>query len=216
MSLIDCFKLARLSDRDLLLLILKELRVMSAQLSANFLALQAQVTQSTTVEGSAITLIQGIAAQLAAAIAADNNGDTAALPALQQQLAASATALSTAVTANTPAAGTGTTPPGGTTPTAPVIFTQPVATSAVSGTTTSFTVVATGTAPLTYQWSESGTPISGATSATLVTQPVTSTDNNAPFTVVVTNAQGSVTSEAAVLTVTPAVVPAVTAAKVGP
>lgn len=74
---------------------------MSAQVDANFLALQAQVAQNTSVEGSAVTLIQGIASQLATAIAAANNGDSAALPALQQQLATSATALSAAVAANT-------------------------------------------------------------------------------------------------------------------
>lgn len=77
---------------------------MSANLSANFLALQAQVAQNATVEGSAVTLIQGLATQLAAAIAAQNNGDTAALPALQTQLQSSAAALSAAITANTPSA----------------------------------------------------------------------------------------------------------------
>jgi hypothetical protein len=49
-------------------------------------------------------LLQGLAAQLAAAIAAANNGDSAALPALQAQLATSASALADAITANTPAA----------------------------------------------------------------------------------------------------------------
>jgi hypothetical protein len=77
---------------------------MSATLSANFLALQAQVAQNATVEGSAITLLQGLSSQLAAAIAAQANGDTAALPALQTQLSTSAAALAAAITANTPAA----------------------------------------------------------------------------------------------------------------
>jgi hypothetical protein len=90
-------------------LILGALKAMSATLSANFLALQAQVAQTTTVEQSAIVLIQGLATQLAAAIAAASNGDTAALPALQQQLSSSATALAAAVTANTPASTTTTT-----------------------------------------------------------------------------------------------------------
>ena len=63
--------------------------------------LQAQVAQNSSVEGSALTLIQGLAAQLAAAIAA---GDPAALTTLQTQLATSATALAAAVKANTPAA----------------------------------------------------------------------------------------------------------------
>ena len=79
---------------------------MSANVSANFLALQAQVAQTTTVEGSAVTLIQGLATQLAAAIAANSNGDTAALPTLQSQLQTSAAALAAAITTNTPAAPT--------------------------------------------------------------------------------------------------------------
>jgi hypothetical protein len=81
--------------------ILKELKSMSATVSANLLALQAQVTQNTTVEGSAITLIQGIAQQLTAALA---NSDDSALPALVTQLNTSATALASAITANTPSA----------------------------------------------------------------------------------------------------------------
>jgi len=63
--------------------------------------LQAQVQKNTDVEDSAVTLIQGIAAQLAAAIAAN---DPAKIQALQTQLAAHADALAAAVTANTPAA----------------------------------------------------------------------------------------------------------------
>lgn len=61
--------------------------------------LTAQVAENTTVEGSAITLIQGIAAQLAAA-----GTDPAKLAALQTQLKASGDALAAAVAANTPAA----------------------------------------------------------------------------------------------------------------
>jgi DNA-binding GntR family transcriptional regulator len=61
--------------------------------------LQAQVAQTTTVEQSAITLIEGLAAQLAAA-----GTDPAALAKLQSDLASSATALAAAITANTPAA----------------------------------------------------------------------------------------------------------------
>jgi len=63
--------------------------------------LTAQVSKNTDVEGSAVTLIQGIAAQLANAIA---SGNPAALTALQNQLSASADALAAAVAANTPAA----------------------------------------------------------------------------------------------------------------
>jgi hypothetical protein len=85
-------------------LLIRSFIIMSAQVDANFLSLQAQVTQNTTVEGSALTLVQGFAAQLAAAVAAANNGDSTALPALTTALNSSATALAAAVAANTPAA----------------------------------------------------------------------------------------------------------------
>lgn len=61
-------------------------------------ALEAQVTANETVEGSAATLINGIAAQIAAA-----GVDPAKLQSLQDSLKASADALSAAVAANTPA-----------------------------------------------------------------------------------------------------------------
>jgi hypothetical protein len=65
--------------------------------------LTAQVTANTSAEQSAVTLIQGLAAQIAAAV---NTEDSAALESLAQQLNTSATALAAAVTANTPAAPT--------------------------------------------------------------------------------------------------------------
>ncbi len=58
----------------------------------------AQVAQNTQVEASAVTLIQGIAAQLTAAA-----GDPAAVESLAAQLKGSADALAAAITANTPA-----------------------------------------------------------------------------------------------------------------
>jgi hypothetical protein len=91
--------LARMESK--LDLVLQEIRKMSANVDANFLALQAQVSQNTSVEGSALTLIQGFAAQLAAAVAAANNGDSNALPALTASLNSSATALAAAVAQNT-------------------------------------------------------------------------------------------------------------------
>jgi len=69
-------------------------------MSAALDALTAQVAATTTVEQSAITLIQGIAAQLAALVAL--NRYPGQLTALSDQLNASATALSAAVVANTP------------------------------------------------------------------------------------------------------------------
>jgi len=65
--------------------------------------LQTQVAANTSVEGSALALIQGLASQLTAAIAASPNPDSS-LVALSAQLSSSATALAAAVVANTPAA----------------------------------------------------------------------------------------------------------------
>ncbi len=83
----------------------------------------------------------------------------------------------------------------------PSIATQPASRTVSAGQTASFSVAATGTAPLTYQWKKGGTAISGATSASYTTPATTSSDNGAQFTVAVTNSVGSVTSNAATLTV---------------
>src|SRR5438094_437336 len=84
---------------------------------------------------------------------------------------------------------------------APSITTQPVNQTVTVGQTATFTVVTTGTAPLSYQWQKNGTAISGATSASYTTAATTSSDNGAQFVVVVSNSAGSVTSNAATLTV---------------
>ncbi|MHB9836834.1 hypothetical protein Q8F57_018535 [Paraburkholderia terrae] len=65
--------------------------------------LKAEVAATLTVEQSAVTLIQGIAAKLAAALANQANPDSALVD-LTNQLTTSADALAAAVTANTPAA----------------------------------------------------------------------------------------------------------------
>src|SRR5215469_8649159 len=84
---------------------------------------------------------------------------------------------------------------------APSITTQPASQTVTVGQTATFTVVATGTSPLSYQWQKNGTAISGATSASYTTPATTSSDNGAQFVVVVSNVAGSVTSNAATLTV---------------
>src|SRR5205807_147155 len=71
-----------------------------------------------------------------------------------------------------------------------------------TGQRATFTVTATGTAPLSYQWQKNGTVIGGATAARYTTAATTAADNGDQFTVVVSNAAGSVTSKAAALTVT--------------
>jgi hypothetical protein len=76
-----------------------------SQISDQVNAIRQQVAANTTVEGSALVLIQQIAAKLQAAL--DNAKDDAQavsdLQALTTQLKASADPLAAAVTANTPA-----------------------------------------------------------------------------------------------------------------
>ena len=69
-------------------------RIMSVELDA----LVAQVAQNTSVEASAVQLIQGLAAQIVAAQA-----DPAKLADLTGKLQSSASALAQAITSNTPA-----------------------------------------------------------------------------------------------------------------
>ncbi len=83
----------------------------------------------------------------------------------------------------------------------PGIASHPQSAAVTSGQTAAFGVIATGTAPLSYQWRRNGVDIPGATSALYVTEPVSESDDGAVFDVVVTNAQGSVTSSTAVLSV---------------
>ncbi|TLZ55664.1 MAG: hypothetical protein E6K22_03395, partial [Gammaproteobacteria bacterium] len=92
------------------------------------------------------------------------------------------------------------------TPVAPAITTQPASQTVSAGQTATFTVAATGTAPLSYQWQKNGTAIGGATAASYTTPATTASDNGDQFTVVVSNAAGSVTSRAAALTVNAALV----------
>lgn len=86
-------------------------------------------------------------------------------------------------------------------PAPPTITTQPVNRTVTAPATATFTVTATGTAPLSYQWKKGAAAITGATSASYTTPATTLADNGASFTVTVTNAQGTVTSNAVVLTV---------------
>jgi len=70
-----------------------------------------------------------------------------------------------------------------------------------AGQTATFSVVAAGTPPLSYQWQKNGGGISGATSSTYTTPVTTTADSGEMFSVVVSNTAGSVTSNAATLTV---------------
>jgi hypothetical protein len=92
-ALLNTIKLQNTQQTALLGALVAGEQLMSAQLDA----LAAQVAQTETVEQSAITLIQGLAAQLAAVAT-----DPAAVAALAARLNSSATALAAAITANTP------------------------------------------------------------------------------------------------------------------
>jgi hypothetical protein len=80
----------------------------------------------------------------------------------------------------------------------PVINAQPVTQAALPGSVVTFSVSAGGTVPLSYQWTFNGSPIAGATNASLVITGVQS-NNTGSYSVVVTNAAGSVTSSLASL-----------------
>ncbi|HJU84816.1 MAG TPA: kelch repeat-containing protein [Holophagaceae bacterium] len=88
---------------------------------------------------------------------------------------------------------------------APVITTQPASQEVKEGLTATFTAAASGSPAPTYQWqryaSGAWTDLSGATASTYTTAVTTAADNGAQFRVVATNASGTATSNAAVLTV---------------
>lgn len=84
---------------DEILQILQEIKNKEVIMSTELDALTVQVEQTMNVEQSAITLIQGIAQQLA-----EIKEDPAKVQALSDQLKTSADSLAAAITANTPAA----------------------------------------------------------------------------------------------------------------
>ncbi len=84
---------------------------------------------------------------------------------------------------------------------APVITTQPQSITVPQGNSATFSVTATGTAPLTYQWRKNGSNITSATNSSYTISSVTAADAGT-YSVVVTNASGSATSNNATLTVT--------------
>ncbi len=94
---------------------------------------------------------------------------------------------------------------GSTNAVAPTIVTQPANQKTTVGLTATFTVNAAGTGPLQYQWSKNGTAVPGASGASYTTPAAAPADNGANFTVIVTNAISSATSNPASLTVGPRV-----------
>lgn len=84
---------------------------------------------------------------------------------------------------------------------APSISADPKATSTYSGRVATFSVTADGSLPLSYQWYKNSEPIAGATADVLNYTCSYDADNQAEFTVTVTNPHGAATSGSGILTV---------------
>jgi hypothetical protein len=100
--------------------------------------------------------------------------------------------------------GAGSPPPTIVSAAAPSITAQPANQTVTAGQTATFSVTALGTTPFSYQWQKGTTAITGATSASYTTPVTTTADNGSQYSVVVSNAIGNATSNAATLTVNPA------------
>ncbi|HYC92354.1 MAG TPA: immunoglobulin domain-containing protein [Thermoanaerobaculia bacterium] len=85
-------------------------------------------------------------------------------------------------------------------PSAPSIVRQPSSQTVDEGKDVAFEVEADGTFPFTYQWLRNGVAIAGATAETLSLKSVTSADAGS-YSVQVSNAGGSTTSNAATLAI---------------
>jgi pectate lyase len=85
-------------------------------------------------------------------------------------------------------------------PTPAAILLQPASKIVDAGADVGFTVEADGTFPFTYQWFRDGAAIAGATSEALLLRGVTAADAGS-YTVQVSNAGGTTTSNAATLTI---------------
>jgi hypothetical protein len=98
----------------------------------------------------------------------------------------------------------------------PLVFSdpQPPANGLYVGDTLALTVDAGGTPGLSYQWRKNTQPLAGATSSAYVKTNALAADGGS-YDVVVTNSFGKVTSQPAVIVVTPVVPPSVTQAPTG-
>ncbi len=98
-----------------------------------------------------------------------------------------------------------------TAPVAPTFALAPASTTVSAGSSAAFYVEANGSAPLSYQWRRNGSPIAAATGALYVLNSVAQGDDGAQFSATVSNAAGSITSPAALLTVAlPPMAPTIT------
>jgi hypothetical protein len=85
-------------------------------------------------------------------------------------------------------------------PQAPQIMVQPMSKNVKYGETIVIKVQATGTEPFQFQWIKDGKPIGGATSDVLTIKQAKSLDAGS-YSVLITNAGGAVTSQAAIVAV---------------
>jgi hypothetical protein len=85
-------------------------------------------------------------------------------------------------------------------PTAPAITGPPAGGEFLVGDSVTLTVSVTGTRPLNFQWQKDGVNVAGATGSTLTLENLQEADSGS-YTVTVSNSAGSVTSEAALVTV---------------
>ena len=85
---------------------------------------------------------------------------------------------------------------------APTVSTQPASVAVNVGYTATFTVASNSAGPLTYQWQKNGTNIAGAIYSSFTTPDQVIGNNGATYACVITSPYGSVTSNAATLTVT--------------
>jgi hypothetical protein len=85
---------------------------------------------------------------------------------------------------------------------APTILSQPSSITVGATSNATFSVSASGTVPLAYQWRLGGVNIAGATSASYTTNGVSLLASGNSYVAVITNLYGSITSAAAILTVT--------------
>lgn len=83
----------------------------------------------------------------------------------------------------------------------PTISEDPKDRTVFVGQSAKFDFGASGKPPFTFQWFRNGVAIAGATEAIYITPAVTAADDGAKYSVKITNAQGSITSKDATLTV---------------
>ena len=93
-------------------------------------------------------------------------------------------------------------------PIKPAFTTQPAAQTAYIGGPASFSAAASGASTVSYQWRKDGVAMAGATNATLTLSNLQAGDAG-EYSVIATNAEGSISSAGAILTLLPSVAPTI-------